>query len=110
MLNIICLILLSVGILHSDDIAISGDISVYSNNYGDITSIGGGKLSASALWGLAKFSGSVGNKNNTVTNINSLIIKGQVKVTGKIHLNSINHGDIDNMGSKVNVGSILIEN
>ena len=111
-IHFLCLIFLLIffGTAHAADKAtiINGNISVTGSNTGEIISIGGGKMGGSALWGLASIEGSVGNVNDTETNINSVLIGSGTQVTGNITLNATNTGSIKNLGSKVNVNSILI--
>lgn len=107
---ILWIVLIIPAISHATDTTtiINGNISVTGINIGDIISIGGGEVGVSALWGGISTKGSVGNVNDTETNINSVLIGNGTHLTGNITLNAINTGSIKNIGSTVNVNSIIV--
>ncbi len=105
---LLCVFPLTPVLAGPSDTLITGDISVSAVNTGDITSIAGGAISASLLWGLAKVEGQVGSPEHTVTNVNSVVIYKGTTVHGKITLEGKNSGTLHNLGSKLNVNSIVL--
>jgi hypothetical protein len=105
---LLCIVLVAPVQAGPSDTLITGDIAVSADNTGDITSIAGGAITASLLWGLAKVEGQVGSPEHTVTNVNSVVIYKGTTVHGKITLNGKNTGTLHNLGSKLNVNSIVL--
>jgi len=87
---------------------VTGNIDLSGTNSGTITSIGGGKLSISLGDGIASAGANIGSAEDTETNVNSIIIYSGTTVHGNISLKGTNTGTITNVGSKVNVNSIIL--
>lgn len=87
---------------------ITGNINVSGTNTGTIVSIGGGKLNMSLGMGIASAGAQIGSANDTETNVNSVIIYQGTHVVGNISLHGTNTGTITNVGSHLNLNSIIL--
>lgn len=107
-LPLLVLIMATAAMAGPSETVIHGNISVSGTNSGTVVTVGGGKLNMSLGWGIASAGASIGSAEDTETNVNSVIIYSGTRVTGDISLNGHNTGTIINVGSKVNVNSIVL--
>lgn len=87
------------------DVTISGDITSDAHNTGTIVSVAGAEFRLGGI--LGGISIEVGDSKDTITNVNTIIIKGKSSVHN-VNLKATNSGKIVNVGSKLNVNSIII--
>jgi len=86
---------------------ITGDVSLSGENTGTIVSVGGASFKLDL--GIANASVDIGNAKNTVTNVNTIIIHKDSSVHN-VSLKAKNTGKIINVGSKLNLNTIIIGN
>lgn len=107
--NIVSLIFSSFSLLYAKNhIAnITGDVTSNVSNTGDVISVAGASFKLDLT--IAKASIDIGSAKGTVTNLNTIIIHNDSSVHN-VSLHGKNSGKIINVGSKVNVNSIIIGN
>ena len=103
MKTVLCIVLSLVYYLPAA--TITGDVISTSTNTGTIVSVGGASFTLDLKIVTANIS--IGNAKGTVTNVNTIIIKDKGSVHN-VSLTADNSGKIINVGSKLNVNSIII--